>query len=381
MLAVLGATGYTGGLVCERARALGIPLRLVGRRADALARVARPGEEIRDRRRARPRTRSRAPSTAPRWSPRRRGRSSRSERRRSRRRSRRARTGSTRAASRRSPAVVYERFGPEAERAGVVALTSFGFDYVPGDLAAQPRGRRPRAARRDRRSATRSTASSRPRARCRTAAELLGRPQVSYVDGRLEPSRFGSTTRRLRFPFGERTVVEWFGTEPLTVPRHTQVGTVRTFVRAPGIAARAARLAPLAAPLLRGAAALGRGPSGRLRQRSRFAVVAEARGPAGARRATVTGRDVYELTGLLLATAADALLARGGARGRRARAGGGVRRADARRAARAAAGDRRDRRPVTSGGPPTLRSCAGSGDSPRRNAMPAATGRSTTPSA
>src|SRR5918911_1887827 len=46
-LAVLGATGYTGGLVVERARELLLPLRLVGRRRDALERVARDGEEVR----------------------------------------------------------------------------------------------------------------------------------------------------------------------------------------------------------------------------------------------------------------------------------------------------------------------------------------------
>src|SRR5436190_1488940 len=46
-LAVLGATGYTGGLVVERARELGLPLRLVGRRRDALEAMAVAGDEIR----------------------------------------------------------------------------------------------------------------------------------------------------------------------------------------------------------------------------------------------------------------------------------------------------------------------------------------------
>jgi uncharacterized protein YbjT (DUF2867 family) len=46
-LAVLGATGYTGRLVVDHARELGLPLRLVGRRRSALEGLARDGEEIR----------------------------------------------------------------------------------------------------------------------------------------------------------------------------------------------------------------------------------------------------------------------------------------------------------------------------------------------
>ena len=44
---MLGATGYTGRLVVERARELGLALRLVGRRREALEQLARDGEEIR----------------------------------------------------------------------------------------------------------------------------------------------------------------------------------------------------------------------------------------------------------------------------------------------------------------------------------------------
>ena len=46
-LAVLGATGYTGRLVVEQARELGLPLRLVGRQREELERLARDEEEIR----------------------------------------------------------------------------------------------------------------------------------------------------------------------------------------------------------------------------------------------------------------------------------------------------------------------------------------------
>jgi short subunit dehydrogenase-like uncharacterized protein len=196
---------------------------------------------------------------------------------------------------------VYERFA-EAERA---VLTSFGFDYVPGDLAArlaaegvEPVGELVVGY------AVKGFLPS--PGTVTTLGRVMTQPQVTYVDGALVPSRFGATTRRVRFPFGMRKVVEWGGTEPLTVPRHTQARTVRTFVKAPGIAARAARLAPVAAPLLRLAGRIAPGPPDRLRSRTSFAVVAEAHG-VRTRRAVVTGGDVYALTARLVAVAADAL--------------------------------------------------------------------------
>src|SRR5215218_2937095 len=45
-LAVLGATGFTGGLVCDAARELGLPLRLLGRNRKALEERARSGDEV-----------------------------------------------------------------------------------------------------------------------------------------------------------------------------------------------------------------------------------------------------------------------------------------------------------------------------------------------
>lgn len=304
-LAVLGATGYTGGLVLGQARALGLPLRLVGRRAERLSRAARPGEEIRVADARDPDALARAfegaavvasvagpfleLGTAPleaaldvgaHW----------------------VDTSGEQAFAR----LVYERFGAQAEQKGLVVLTSFGFDYVPGDLAA-------RLAAEDLEPLDEiavgysvkgfaSSAGTR-----RTLGHVLVQPQVTFVDGAVVRSRFGATTRRLHFPFGERTVVEWAGTEPLTVPRHTTVRTVRSYVRAPALTARAVALGPLAAPLARAAGSVGGGPSERRRARTRFAVVAEARGPAGARRATVTGSDVYGLTALLIARGAEAL--------------------------------------------------------------------------
>jgi short subunit dehydrogenase-like uncharacterized protein len=304
-LAVFGATGYTGGLVCAKARELGIPLRLVGRRREALDAMADPGEDVRvaDARDA-PALRAAfdgafaVVSCATAFLD--------------------QGAGTVAAAlevgthyldtsgEQAFARVVYDRFGPEAKARGVVLLTSFGFDYVPGDLAA-------RCAAEGLGSldeivvaySVAGVASS--RGTRQTVARIMRQPLVAWSGGRLVESRFGATTRRVRFPFGERDVVEWGGTEPLSVPRHTEVREVRSYVRGPRIAAAAAPLTPLLAPLVRLTASIGTDPTEEKRREGRFAVVAEARGQGGGRRVTLTGTDVYGLTALLIGRGAEAL--------------------------------------------------------------------------
>jgi short subunit dehydrogenase-like uncharacterized protein len=304
-LAVLGATGYTGGLVVERARELGLPLRLVGRRRDALEAMAMAAEEI--------------------WVA-----DARDERA-----LREAFDGAFAVASLAGPfletgdlplaaaidrgahyldtsgeqafaRLVYQRYPRRAEAAEVVVLTSFGFDYVPGDFAARlaADGLEPL----DEVIAAYSVSSMASSAGTRTTiGHVMQQPQVAWEGGRLIESRFGASTRTVTFPFGERTVVEWSGTEPLTVPRHTLTQRARSYVRAPKAAAMSAPIVRLAAPLVRLSGRVGRGPSVSRREGTGFAVVGEARGPRGGRRVTLTGRDPYGLTALLIAHAASAL--------------------------------------------------------------------------
>ena len=310
-LALLGSTGYTGGLVCAAARELGLPLRLVGRRRAALEQLARPGDEVRV-------ADGRDPAGL-----------------------RGAFEGAFAVASCAGPflevgpaplaaaltvgahyldtsgeqafaQLVHERFSDEAERRGVVVFPSFGFDFVPGDLAARLAAEAVGGTEKLDEVivgySVQGFAAS--RGTLRTVGHVTGQPQLAYVDGHLVPSRFGATTRRLRFPFGERTAVEWGGTEPLTVPRHTRVREVRSYFRAPEAAARLAPVGRRAAPLLGLAArVLPAGPSPERRARSRFAVVAEARRGGYGARATLTGADPYGLTALLIARGAQALRA------------------------------------------------------------------------
>lgn len=310
-IGILGATGYTGRLVVERAREAGLPLRLVGRSRDVLARLAREGEDVRvadgtDRGallrafedcaavvslagpflRVGPEPVAAAIAAGAHYLD----------------------SSGEQAWSR----LLFDRFAEEAQQAGLSVLPCFGFDYVPGDLAARlaADGLEPLDEIVVAYSVAGATTSRGTR---RTIGRVMEQPLVAFEDGRLVPSRVGATTRRVRFPFGERTVVEWSGTEPLTVPRHTDVRSVRSYVRGPRVAAVAGRLARVTGPLVRLTARVGPlGPAEERRQRARFAVVAEARGPGGARRATLTGTDPYDLTALLLVRGAERLRAGSG---------------------------------------------------------------------
>jgi short subunit dehydrogenase-like uncharacterized protein len=237
-LAILGSTGYTGGLVVERARELGLPLRLVGRRRDALDAVAVPGDEVRV-------ADARDEGAL-----------------------RDAFDGAFAVASAAGPfavvgpaplaaaisvgahyldtsaeqdfsRVVYDDYGGRAEAAGVVALTAFGFDYVPGDLAARlaSEGLEPLDDVLVAYSVSGTAVSAGTR---RSMAHVMSTGHVAWEGGRRVESRFGATTRTVTFPTGSASVVEWSGAEPLTVPRHTQAQRVRSYVRAPRAAARAA---------------------------------------------------------------------------------------------------------------------------------------------
>jgi short subunit dehydrogenase-like uncharacterized protein len=292
VLAVFGATGYTGRLVCARALELGIPLRPVGRRREALEEL---GEDVRVA-------------------------DARNEEALAH-----AFEGATVVASCAGPflqighapvaaairvgahyldtsgelafaRIVYERFGPEAERRGVVLLTSFGFDYVPGDLAARlaAEGLEPL----DEIAVAYSVANVRSTKGTRRSVVRI-----------MREGDFGATTRKMTFPFGERDVVEWGGTEPLSVTRHTDVREVHSYVRAPPSSARLASVARVLAPLAAPFVTMRRDPTEEERRASRLTVVAESRGPTGSRRVTLTGSDPYGLTALLIARGAEGLIA------------------------------------------------------------------------
>ena len=308
-LAILGVTGYTGRLVLAEARRAGLDVRLVGRRLEALEALAAPREDVRV-------ADARDPDAL-----------------------RAAFDGAAVVASLAGPFLelglapveaaaavgahyldttgeqAFVRLVHDRIESGTVVLPAFGFDYVPGDLAARLAAEQVDGPLDEIAVAYSVKGVGTSRGTRRTIGRIMGQESVAWEDGRLVPSRFGATTRRVRFPFGERTVVEWSGTEPITVPRHTDVRNVRSYVRAPAVAAKAGGIGRLAVPLIRLASRFGpSGPSEESRRKSRFAVVAEAKGAGGSGRAVLTGSDVYGLTALLIVRGAEALIA-GEARG------------------------------------------------------------------
>ena len=295
-IAVLGPTGFTGRLVLAEARAVGARLRLVGRRREAVEELALPGDELRVADAASPGDAftgcGAVVSCAGPF----------------------LRIGTAPVAAAASAGAAYlDSSGEQAwarllfERfrdAGTSILPCFGFDYVPGDVAA-------RLAAEELEPldeivvAYSASAAATSRGTRRTVGEIMAQPVVAWQDGRLVESRLGATTREVVFPFGAREVAEFGGAEPLTVPRHTDVRTVRSYMRLARPAVKAARAAPLLAPLLRASAGLrGIGPQEEKRAATRFAVVAEARGPKGGRRVTLAGSDPYLLTARLLVAGA-----------------------------------------------------------------------------
>jgi short subunit dehydrogenase-like uncharacterized protein len=303
-IALLGATGYTGRLVCEAARELGLSLRLLGRNEAALRAAAHSGEEVavadaedQDSLAAALEGAFAVLSTAGPFL---------------------AQGFATVDAAIAAGAhyvdssteqafsrQIYERFGSRAADRGLVRLT--GFAQAPGDLAAAiaADGLGPLD---EVVVASEQSGLSLSRGSRETLADVMSQPQAAWVDGRLLPSRFGASKRRVRFPGGERTVVEWAGPEPVTVPRHAEVRNVRSYVRAPRVAGFAGRFSENLAPLVRLSAKVGgAGPPPDKRRRATFSVVAEAHGPSGGRRATILGRDVYGTAALLLARAAHGL--------------------------------------------------------------------------
>ena len=303
-LAILGVTGFTGGLVLAEARRAGLELRLVGRRREALEELAAPGEAI---------------HVAD------------------------ARDGGALCTAFEGATVVASCAGPFLElglapveaavgvgahyldttgeqafvrlvhdriESGTVVLPAFGFDYAPGDLAARLAAEQVDGPLDEVVVGYSVTGTATSRGTRATVAAVMGQEQVAYAGGKLVPSRFGATTRTLRFPFGEKTCVEWSGTEPLTVPRHTDVQNVRSYFRAPAAVAESGRIGKLVSPLFRAVARFGPlGPSEESRRKSRFTVVAEATGAGGTGRAVLTGSDVYGLTALLIVRGAEALIA------------------------------------------------------------------------
>lgn len=183
---------------------------------------------------------------------------------------------------------VYERFAD----APVPIVPGCGFDFIPGDLAAAV--------------AMADLGSN--------VSEVAVHTQVMTVPSRgtarttvemAEALSSEARVRRVPFPDGVRTAVEFpFGDVPLA--RHAGDAHVVTTMVLPGLAAPVVRrlsgVLPRLGPLVE---RLPEGPSPRMRARARFRILAEALGPGGRAAVLCEGRDVYGLTARFLVAAAQ----------------------------------------------------------------------------
>ena len=213
---------------------------------------------------------------------------------------------------------IYERYDEAARAAEVAVMPAVGFDYVPGDLACRLAARDVEPAREivvgywtDGFGPSRGTMHS--------VLEVMGSRPLEYREGRWEEGGRSPGRARLRFPepIGDQPMVPNPSGEVLTVPRHTEVRSVRSLMAAPiGVLAD---LAPVALPALSLALhsplrpllelavdRLPAGPREEARERARFAIVALAQGEDGGRgRALVRGSDPYGLTAVMAVHAAS----------------------------------------------------------------------------
>lgn len=223
---------------------------------------------------------------------------------------------------------VFEHYGPRAERTGASLLTAFGYDYVPGNLAGLLAIRAAESAgfvpsRIDigyfvtgaaKRMFSNGTAAS--------SLGILAEPGFAWRDGSIANERPAAHVRTFDVAGRELDALSLGGTEHFTLSRiDPQLRDVRVFLGWAGSRTRAVSTAsrffePVSKlPLLPGvatsmaarfAARSGVGPS--VADRAGVKSVAVAEAFLGERRvgaATVEGPSPYDLTGDLLAWAAD----------------------------------------------------------------------------
>ena len=293
MIALLGATGYTGKLVAAELSKKGVPHRLGGRSPEKLATVPSDAErfvldvgesarldEFLDGASAListvgPFIRLGMPAVEA-----------------------AARNGVPYVDSTGEQQFMSDVYGKFAD-APVPIVPGCGFDFIPGDLAAA-------VAMADLGSdvsevAVHTQATPIPsRGTARTTVEMA------------EALSSEANVRRVPFPDRVRTGIEFpFGDVPLA--RHAGGAHVVTTMVMPSVAAPVVKRLSGLLPKLGGLVErLPEGPSPRMRGRARFQVLAEALGPGGRSAVLCEGRDVYGLTARFLVAAAQNVSGTGG---------------------------------------------------------------------
>jgi short subunit dehydrogenase-like uncharacterized protein len=189
---------------------------------------------------------------------------------------------------------LFEELGPRARHAGVSLVPAFGYDYVPGNLAAALalRAAGPAAVRVDVGYFVTGGRAALSGGTLASAVGISSDASFGWRSGRLVTERTAARVRSFTIPDGRRQAVSIGGTEQLALPRSSpglhevnvylgwvgplarpaQVLSLVTsgVVRVPGAAGVLGRLGRRLAPGSTG------GPDARSRSRNRSRVVAEA---------------------------------------------------------------------------------------------------------
>ena len=221
---------------------------------------------------------------------------------------------------------VFENHGRAAAKAGSGLLTAFGFDFVPGNLAAALAlaASGPEATRVDV-GYFMSNVNASGGTRASLAGVMLGRG-YALRGGRLVAARPAAHRRTFSVQAKPRTGVSIPASEHLALPRiHDGLTDVSVYIGLPPSAARAAQLVSLATEPVRRVAVANRlvervleravpgstgGPGEDARGRASSWIVAEASNPAGKVLASITlkGGDPYDFTSAILAWGAHTAL-------------------------------------------------------------------------
>ena len=222
--------------------------------------------------------------------------------------------------------LAFDRYGPEAEVAGIAVIPAMGFDYVPGDMLASLTARG--MGELDEIALSYAWRDFQPsHGTARSALEVLSGEDVEWSNLKWQPASGGLGRGSFEFPepIGRQRMIRYPSGEQITVPRHVATRNVRTTMNAtafapPGMAAGVQLLGrplglalrtPLKRLLYAGISRLPEGPSPQRRASMRFMIVCEARRGEEESRGTISGRDIYGLTAAAVSRGGMAAAERG----------------------------------------------------------------------
>lgn len=214
---------------------------------------------------------------------------------------------------------IFTAYGARARSAGVAVVPAIGFDFLPGDLiahlAAAGMGELDELT-----IAYNVTGMIPTHGTMLSVVEALRGGRVIYENGyaRIVPAKLGVHRFDFPEPIGSRPMADYPSSEVLTVPRHVRTRRVTSLLSAnvlgPAAAAPAIPAITLVGSILARTPALAlaraavrrlpEGPTEEQRKQVQYTIVARAEAGAQTQEATVTGSDVYAITGVIVAEAA-----------------------------------------------------------------------------